>query len=237
MQFVRRCQKVAIFDEGVLQYFGPFTPEAQAILSKYLPVPEKDTSNHDAPAPPKTIARPSKYTRVIDKPPVTSMPMGTAWLNFLKNGGVWRFVIAFVLWLLAHSIRQLSDFWVRFWAKDKYKLYKDDDEHGGYASRVYAFSYGGMAIAFFTVQAIRSCMFYFWTTFGANRLFRKQLRRVLKTPLGFFLVKPVGELIYHFASDQDKADEALPDAVHMAGAPLTSSSLMQSKRASRCLAM
>jgi ATP-binding cassette, subfamily C (CFTR/MRP), member 1 len=65
---------------------------------------------------------------------------------------------------------------------------------------------------------MRTSMFYWWALSAASTLFRKQLHRVLNTPMAFLLFKPVGELLAAFTSDQDKVDEALPDAVHLAGA-------------------
>jgi hypothetical protein len=153
-QFVRRCHKVLILDEGEVRYFGPFTAEAQAIMARYLPVPAADTATHGDTKPKRLAARPSKHApRVAEVPPPTALSMGAACRMLLKSGRIWRFAIAFVLWLLAHSIRQLSDFWVRFWSSDKYHWYPTEKGGaGGAASKKYALLYGLMAFAFFTVQ-------------------------------------------------------------------------------------
>jgi hypothetical protein len=63
-------------------------------------------------------------------------------------------------------------------------------------------------------------MFFYWGSCASNRMHRKKLHRVLNAPLGFFLAKPVGELLSTFSSDQDKADESLPDVLHLAGTNL-----------------
>ena len=107
-------------------------------------------------------------------------------------------------------------------SNDGYDLYNNETEHGPdvKGSQVYVWVYGALTFAFFAIQVIRTgLMFYGWTT-GADRLYKKMLHRVLNTPMGFFLVKPVGELLNTFSSDQNKIDEALPDAAHLACAPL-----------------
>lgn len=60
-------------------------------------------------------------------------------------------------------------------------------------------------------------MFFYWGACASNAMHRLKLHRVLNAPLGFFLAKPVGELLSTFSSDQDKADESLPDVLHLAG--------------------
>ncbi len=37
VEFLPQCDKVAIMDEGSCVYFGPWTPHAAELLSRYLP--------------------------------------------------------------------------------------------------------------------------------------------------------------------------------------------------------
>jgi ATP-binding cassette, subfamily C (CFTR/MRP), member 1 len=217
LQFIRRCHKVAIVDEGEIKYFGPFTPEAQSILSRYLPVPNE--AIHQTVEDTRPKAEP-KAAAVISKPeskPVTALRMGPAFKRYIQEGDAWKVIAAICLGLFAISNRQMSDFWVRFWSSDKYKFYKGPDDHGNRASYIYAMTYGAFGTMFLIVQLFRSSIFYWWAAAASNRLYRKILHRVLNTPMGFFLVKPVGELLNTFTSDQDKADENLPDVLHLAG--------------------
>jgi hypothetical protein len=80
----------------------------------------------------------------------------------------------------------------------------------------YAWTYGALAFAFFAIQIFRTGMFFYWGACASNAMHRLKLHRVLNAPLGFFLAKPVGELLSTFSSDQDKADESLPDVLHLA---------------------
>ena len=98
------------------------------------------------------------------------------------------------------------------------RWYRYPDAHGGTGTSRFAWVYGSMGLLFLMVQLLRTGTFYWWALTGAGRLFRGALHRVLNTPMAFLLVKPVGELLAAFTSDQDKVDEALPDAVHLAGA-------------------
>lgn len=219
LQFMRRCDKVAIFDSGDLKYFGAFNPTCQNILSNYLPIPNDDTgNNHDQEK--KEKKKKTGGQAALAKPeakPVTKLPMGRSTTRYLNAGPAWKFIAAVLLGTLSQSIRQMSDFWIRFWTNDEYNFYEEyGTENGGQASQINVMTYGILVAAFFWFQVFRSGMFYYWNYGASNAMHAKKLRRVLNTPLGFFLVKPVGELLNTFSSDQDKADESLPDVVHMA---------------------
>jgi hypothetical protein len=126
-QFMRRCDKVAILDHGTLQYFGPFTPDAQNILARFLPIPKvrtdtASTSKHAA-LPELKRAAP----KALQAPPATSMPMAQAAWELVKAGPGWKLLVALLLGLLAHSVRQMSDFWVKFWASDHYKYVPENN--------------------------------------------------------------------------------------------------------------
>ena len=91
-----------------------------------------------------------------------------------------------------------------------------EDDNGKRASKMYAGVYGALAFAFWFIQILRTGGFFIWGKHAADRIMRRSVHRVLHSPMGFYLAKPVGELLATFSSDQDKLDEALPDALHLA---------------------
>lgn len=144
--------------------------------------------------------------------------MGASTKKYVSAGTVWKLLAALLLGLTSQSVRQMSDFWVRAWAADTYNFYKSETEIGSTGSHMYAWVYGAITFAFFAIQLLRTGMFFYWGACASNAMHRLKLHRVLNAPLGFFLAKPVGELLSTFSSDQDKADESLPDILHLAGA-------------------
>ena len=208
---------MAIVDGGEIKYFGVFNSTAQDILSRYLPIPTDDAGDHtEENAKPKTRAAKQATISKPEAKPVTKLPMGPSCWKYLNAGPGFRFVLAILLGMTSQSTRQMSDFWVRFWTSDKYSIYHNDVEYGNHASHTYAWVYGALVFAFFWFQIFRSSAFFWWSFGASNTVHSKKLHRVLNTPLGFFLVKPVGELLNTFASDQDKVDETLPDVLHFA---------------------
>jgi hypothetical protein len=98
----------------------------------------------------------------------------------------------------------------------RYNWYDAKGTTGGKASITYVGVYAGLTVAFFFIQTLRTGGFFLWAKNAADRSMRRSLHRVLNSPMAFYLSKPVGELLATFSSDQDKIDEALPDALHLA---------------------
>ena len=187
---------MAIVDGGEIKYFGVFNSTAQDILSRYLPIPTDDAGDHtEENAKPKTRAAKQATISKPEAKPVTKLAMGPSCWKYLNAGPGFRFVLAILLGMTSQSTRQMSDFWVRFWTSDKYSIYHNDTEYGNHASHTYAWVYGALVFAFFWFQIFRSSAFFWWSFGASNTVHSKKLHRVLNTPLGFFLVKPVGELL------------------------------------------
>ena len=226
LQFIRRCDKVCIMDHGKVQYFGPFSGQAQTILARYLPVPDEDTGAAHLETEKKKVtgAVAVKPKAQTEAPPKTSLKMSSAFWQFMRAGRAWGCIISVCTGLVSQASRQMSDFWIRSWVNDRYDRYdideNGDEVNGGNTSRFYAGVYGALTFAFFAIQVIRTGGFFTWGLVAANRVLKRSIHRVFNAPMGFFLAKPVGELLSTFSSDQDRADENLIDVLHLACAPL-----------------
>ena len=222
LQFIRRCDKVCIMDHGKVQYFGPFSGQAQTILARYLPVPDEDTGSaaKDSESKKRPTGAVVKAKPTIEAPPKTSLSMGPAFWQFMRAGRAWGCIISVCTGLVSQASRQMSDFWIRSWVNDRYDRYDIDENgdeiSGGNTSRFYAGIYGALTFAFFAIQVIRTGGFFTWGVVAANRVLKRSIHRVFNAPMGFFLAKPVGELLSTFSSDQDRADENLIDVLHLA---------------------
>jgi hypothetical protein len=119
VQFIRRCDKIAILDHGKFQYFGPFNPVAVSILAKYLPVPEEDTAGAPKKQEHRVVAQAKKAAPKIEAKPKTSLSMLAGAWELLKAGRAWFCLLALSFGVLSQSTRQMSDFWIRYWSKDR----------------------------------------------------------------------------------------------------------------------
>jgi len=233
INFVSRCDKVAIMDAGQVVYFGPWNAQAQQMLSKYLPASSiLHASGQQEGARPDVKAIKAKRAASAGALKATSIlqskgvleakaSLGRATALFLWECGAFLGFWCVMFFLSAQTSRQMSDYWVRQWTADTQGWYTLDSKGkeitGKDASAKYVGFYAAIIAAFIVLMLFRGTVFFWWSLGGANRLYKKALHRVLFTPMGFFLVKPVGDLLVTFTLDQDMLDENLPDAMHYAG--------------------
>jgi hypothetical protein len=177
LTFVRRCDKVAILDEGEFKYFGPFTPEAQSILAKYLPVPEEDTAQSLVKKS-KSVAAPKTVATKKEPKPDTHLRMSSALYRFMNAGPAWKIILGCLFGLVSQASRQMSDFWIRAWSNDGYGHYKTKTEHGPdvLGSQIYVYVYGALTFAFFAIQVMRTGMMFYGTLLSHSVLFQMLLQ-------------------------------------------------------------
>ncbi|GLI68304.1 hypothetical protein VaNZ11_012665 [Volvox africanus] len=238
IEFMPRCDAVAIMDEGRCLYFGKWNEESQQLLGKLLPIthllhaagsqeapPTAPKKKDDKATPqksqslqltlaPTSIGKPTqKETRNIPK--LTAFKSA---LIYTYYGNLGLVAICFLFFLAAQTCRQMSDFWVRWWVRDEYKHFpKPKGVQDESATKFYCLIYLLLIGLFYLTMLCRGATFLWWVLRSSENIRRRALRNVLNAPMGFFLVTPVGDLLLNFTKDQDIMDENLPDAIHFMG--------------------
>jgi len=241
VEFLPKCDKVCIMDGGNQLYFGPFTAEAQKILSTVLPAQHLLAAAGNAEAPrekPKmkrtksgrlTKSQSSTLslgtTNVLDQVKSkkrtgdnTSLPFMKALGVYTKAGWISMFCLSFFFFVASQSARQASDYSVRWWT---------GDGQGWYAAGVtpfglppgnsYALLYAIITVMFLVLMLFRGTFYHLWALGASQRLHTGMVHNVLHAPLGFFLRNPIGDMLVAFSKDQDIMDENLVDTVHYLG--------------------
>ncbi|GIL86269.1 hypothetical protein Vretimale_13733 [Volvox reticuliferus] len=238
IEFMPRCDSVAIMDEGRCLYFGKWNEEAQQLLGKLLPITHllhAAGSQEAPPAAPKKKddkATPQKSQSLqltlaptsIGKPTqkeTKNIPKLTAFkasLIYTYYGNLALVAGCFLFFLAAQTSRQMSDFWVRWWVSDQYKHFpKRTGVQDESATKFYCLIYLLLIGLFYLTMVARGATFLWWVLRSSETIRRRALNNVLNAPMGFFLVTPVGDLLLNFTKDQDIMDENLPDAIHFMG--------------------
>ncbi|KIZ01660.1 ABC transporter, multidrug resistance associated protein [Monoraphidium neglectum] len=217
VEFLPRCDKVAIMDEGNCVYFGPWNEGAQKLLSRYLPASHLLAAAGNAEQPRDEKKKPAKAATTTNQDKAKkaaaahspSLTLGAAIWEYAWEARWTIFVLSLFFFLSAQTSRQIADYFIRWWTNDFYKKYNPACE-----GRLY----GVLALGgFLTLMLFRGTFLYTWAIGAANRLQVKSVHRILYAPLGFFLTTPVGDLLVSFTKDQDILDEALPDALYYSG--------------------
>ncbi|GLC60118.1 hypothetical protein PLESTB_001575900 [Pleodorina starrii] len=237
IEFMPRCDAVAIMDEGRCLYFGKWNEESQHLLGKLLPITHllhAAGSQEPPPAAPKrenkaapqksqslqltlaptSIGKPAPKDTSKDAPRLTAFK---AALIYTYYGNLALVSLCFLLFLTAQTTRQMSDFWVRWWVNDQYAHFAAPKSQDPGATRFYSLLYLLLVGLFYLTMIGRGATFLWWVLRSSENIRRRALHNVMHAPMGFFLVTPVGDLLLNFTKDQDIMDENLPDAVHFMG--------------------
>ncbi|KAG2426904.1 hypothetical protein HXX76_012691 [Chlamydomonas incerta] len=236
IEFMPRCDNVAIMDEGRCLYFGKWNEEAQHLLGKLLPITHllHAAGSQEAPPQPKKKAEdkagPQKSQSLqltlaptsIGKPTekakdVQKLTAYQAALIYTWYGNLFLVGISFFFFLASQCSRQISDFWVRWWVNDEYNKFPAKGVQDSSATLFYSMIYLLLVVLFYVFMIFRGATFLWWVLKSSEGLRKKALHNVLNAPMGFFLVTPVGDLLLNFTKDQDIMDENLPDAIHFMG--------------------
>jgi len=150
---------------------------------------------------PPGVPRP-KSTRPAPKEISVSNP----YWAFLKEMGIIFAIISLAIFVITQVTRIYSDIWVSTWVA---KRIKDKDEPW------YTSIYGGYIGLFFGLLLCRGFYYYFLGLRTASNMHNKMFKNILKAPMAFFNVTPLGKVLAVFSSDMDTIDELLLDNIHM----------------------
>ncbi|KAI9142973.1 P-loop containing nucleoside triphosphate hydrolase protein [Paraphysoderma sedebokerense] len=122
--------------------------------------------------------------------------------DFMVSGSNY-FILAILLLLLigGQTAFVFSDLWLAKWANLPFEEQRND---------YYPITWG-ILIAVTIVLGVSRAWLFFWVVLqSSNKLSRKMLYSVLKSPMLFFQENPHGRILNRFSKDQSQIDELLP---------------------------
>jgi ABC-type multidrug transport system fused ATPase/permease subunit len=135
---------------------------------------------------------------------------GTIWDNgyvaLIINFRWYLVVISLLIFEGAQLIRLYGDIWVRTWVA---RPYKDVGEN------YYVTVFGCYAAGFLVALNLRDRFFFWMGLRAATRMHNRMFDAIVKAPMSYFTVTPLGHLLKTFSSDMDMCDEAMLDDCHM----------------------
>lgn len=132
------------------------------------------------------------------------IPLYSYFIWIWKNNPI-LVITSFFIFLICQTVRIVSDQWIGWWSSDLYKL---PEYH-------YIWIYGALLFLFLVLLLIRGIFFYIMTLRATTILHNSMFKKIIRAPMLYFNQNPVGKIVSHFSKDQDSADEALPDQIHV----------------------
>eukprot|EP00455_Lapot_gusevi_P029940 TRINITY_DN320_c0_g1_i19.p1 TRINITY_DN320_c0_g1~~TRINITY_DN320_c0_g1_i19.p1 ORF type:complete len:1436 (+),score=492.77 TRINITY_DN320_c0_g1_i19:117-4424(+) len=158
-----------------------------------LPEPEAPPANMESMLPPAATG---------DEEMKAGADAIKAWV---AEGGTFLFCLAVFIAVFTQVTRIISDWWIRAWVAARYPI----------TSKQYNYIYIGMVFLFGILLQIRGMAFYKFAIGAATSIHNSMFSRVLRAPISFFSVRPLGGVLDAFSRHQDVCDEALPDTSHL----------------------
>ncbi|KAJ2083951.1 hypothetical protein H4R24_000394 [Coemansia sp. RSA 988] len=126
-------------------------------------------------------------------------------------------VLILLLALLLSSIGDvLTNIWLERWSTAGSKSNSADNSgqpDASHSTKYYLLIYGGLGLASALASSLKSLVLWLKCSIRAStKLHQNMLIGVLRSPMSFFDVTPLGRIINRFSSDLDVCDEKLPES-------------------------
>ncbi|KAJ2081996.1 hypothetical protein H4R24_001912 [Coemansia sp. RSA 988] len=136
--------------------------------------------------------------------------------SYVKACGVRNVVLFFTVLILATVADTITNLWLKKWASESDKagtmkfLPQNAADHAFY----YLTIYGSLGLLYTAIGTIKSLVMWTMCSIQASKkIHNKMLGGVMRSPMSFFDVTPMGRIINRFSSDLEKCDEELPRSV------------------------
>ena len=143
------------------------------------------------------------------KSPLATEEKESIYLWYIKQMGVLLFVIGTLIFMAGQCMRVYGDNWMAVWTTRKYT------PEGRTSDAFYAGIFGLVVATFLCLSFIRAYYYYHVGKVAATNLHDASFGAVLKAPMHFFHVTPIGKLLSYFSKDIDTIDDVLVDNMLM----------------------
>lgn len=122
-----------------------------------------------------------------------------AW--FKAAGGFALSFLFLVLLCLGEANLVLCDWWLSVWSRQGPATQRDS---------LYIAVFGALTASNIAIAVIRALMFFSMSLTASTKLFKDMLGSILRAPIYFFQINPLGRLLNRFSKDLALIDELLP---------------------------
>ncbi|KAI8611779.1 P-loop containing nucleoside triphosphate hydrolase protein [Chytriomyces sp. MP71] len=230
LQFARLCDMVLVMEQGRIGANGPYAEVIEASGSLFAAaMKEMEVSHsHDDEEDIDDLVHDKKVAVVVEDAvtdktelkkavePIAaagaplivkeesangSVSLGVYW-NFFRAGASAFMFIVLVIFLVVGQVSLIStDYFLSRWS-----LKSAEDQR--WIGNLGIFL--GLALGTFAISVLRAELFFHYCLNSTEKLFRKMLHSVYRSPMSFFQQNPLGRLMNRFSKDMNLADEMLP---------------------------
>lgn len=240
VHFLPRCDSVIILEKGRIAHMGKYADlvakgvdfkgavevekkedkgeaeegDGQTDSAAISDKPAAEESKEAAPADAKMKKAGEKL--ISDEEKEEGSVQGSNYSHYAKAGGVVAFVSIFVIQAIGRASELMANFWLSFWATASTQADiagepLTPDETTWYLGIYAAFGLGGVICLTFraVIMAVHRLK-------ASRKLHDELTESILRAPVSFFDVTPIGRVLNRFAADMDKIDLELTNSLGQA---------------------
>ena len=138
----------------------------------------------------------------------------TNYLVYISQFGLLIFFVALILQIANNACEVGANYWLNLWTANNTEIISSNDRIN---LMIYAFAVFGQG--FFIL--VGNSMVYVGAMKGAAKFHKKMLYAILRSPLSFFDVTPLGRILNRFSKDIANIDFEIPNGIKLVMASLT----------------
>lgn len=240
VHFLPRCDKVIVLEKGEVKHTGSYLEliargvdfagavdvskkekddeageEGKELQEDSVEV-DKSENNADATKPEGEKLKAAGQKLVKDEEQMEGSVAGSMYTHYAKAGGVFAFVSIFIIQGTGRASEIMAAFWLSIWADATSKSMMtnnpmSESETNWYLNIYAAFGLGGVFCL--TLRAIAMAIHRLR---ASKKLHESLTQSILRAPVAFFDITPIGRVLNRFAADFDRVDLELTNSLGQA---------------------
>jgi len=138
---------------------------------------------------------------------------GSAYTHYAKAGGYWVAAMTFIIQGIGKGFEVGSSFWLAYWAQESYAASLKGEPHSTKTTNFYIGIYALFGLMGVLGLTFRSIFIAIHRLRASKKLHDELVERIMRAPVAFFDVTPIGRILNRFAADMDKVDLELTQSL------------------------
>lgn len=138
---------------------------------------------------------------------------GSAYVHYARSGGLWIAFAALVVQALGRAAEVMSGFWLAIWSGQSIKALQEGTTMSESETYFYLAIYAVFGLVGIIGLSGRSIIIAVHRLNASRILHDGLVQSVLRAPVAFFDVTPIGRILNRFAADMDKIDLELTQSI------------------------
>ena len=138
---------------------------------------------------------------------------GSAYTHYAQAGGYFVAAMTFIIQGLGKGCELGSSFWLAYWAEESFAAAARGEPHSKGTTNFYLGIYALFGLLGVLGLTFRSILIAIHRLRASKKLHDELTDRILRAPVAFFDVTPLGRILNRFAADMDKVDLELTQSL------------------------